>query len=199
MPVTYTATVGSTVYGFDWVDQEVEVDAGTSTVDATSLKTAIKEAEASEQGIVYPDVATFGNPVLLTTGLATALNVIMLDPWRLHSLKTSGSFTLQGGNIVSESDGADVIAINTLVDQNNILSQSGVRVDGAEAFDPTTDILEGSITYEQGFRIMFAALAGKSTKAGTSFTFRDLADAKDRISATTDGAGARTSVAHDGS
>ena len=49
---------------------------------------------------------------------------------------------------------------------------------------------------EEVLRIMLAATAGKSTNGGKSF--RDVADSKDRIAATTDGSGNRTSIILDG-
>jgi len=66
-------------------------------------------------------------------------------------------------------------------------------------FDPSTDTLEGSETYDETFRIARAALAGKASQAGTTETFRDAADTKDRITATVDTDGQRTSVTTDGS
>ncbi len=66
-------------------------------------------------------------------------------------------------------------------------------------FDPSTDTLEGSETYDETFRIARAALAGKSSVAGDTVAFRDAADTKDRITATTDSDGQRTSATTDGS
>lgn len=66
-------------------------------------------------------------------------------------------------------------------------------------FDPSTDTLEGSETYDETFRIARAALAGKASQSGTTETFRDAADTKDRITATVDTDGQRTSVTTDGS
>lgn len=62
------------------------------------------------------------------------------------------------------------------------------------------DVLEGTLTFRQAIRIMYAVLAGESTGGGTStIKFRDLADTKDRVSASVDMDGNRTAVTVDGS
>jgi hypothetical protein len=59
--------------------------------------------------------------------------------------------------------------------------------------------LDGSYTIMQALRIMFSALAGKSSGGGTStITFRDSGDTKNRISASVTADGNRTSVTLNG-
>jgi hypothetical protein len=59
--------------------------------------------------------------------------------------------------------------------------------------------LDGTFTAEQILRIMAAALAGKVSGAeGTTVAFRDLNDTKDRIAATVDSNGNRTTVTLNG-
>ncbi|GAF94746.1 unnamed protein product, partial [marine sediment metagenome] len=59
--------------------------------------------------------------------------------------------------------------------------------------------LEGTFTAEEMMRIMVAALAGKLSGADTgSIAIRDIADTKDRITATTSVEGNRISVTLDG-
>ena len=71
----------------------------------------------------------------------------------------------------------------------------------ADAVDEFWDeVLEGTLTGRQFMRIFMAVLAGESAGGGTStITFRDLADTKDRISATIDSGRNRTAVTRDGS
>ena len=71
----------------------------------------------------------------------------------------------------------------------------------ADAIDLILDeVVEGTLTMRQMLRIMLAALAGKSAGGGTTtITFRDVADTKNRISATIDANRNRTSVTRDGS
>lgn len=70
---------------------------------------------------------------------------------------------------------------------------------GLRDYDPETDTIEGSLTYQEAQRVMLAESAGKVAVSGTTVTFRDQADTKDRITATVDDNGQRTSVTIDGS
>jgi hypothetical protein len=61
------------------------------------------------------------------------------------------------------------------------------------------DVIEGTLTFRQALRLFLSALAGKSDGGGTAtITFRDLADSKDRITATVDTDGNRTAITLDG-
>jgi len=69
----------------------------------------------------------------------------------------------------------------------------------ADAFLDRASAVETNVTVRNALRIMLAALAGKTTGAGTSLVkFRNVGDSKDRITATIDGAGNRLSVTVDG-
>ena len=60
-------------------------------------------------------------------------------------------------------------------------------------------VMEGTITWEQAFRIMLSATAGKASGLeGTTVSFRDTPDTKNRIVATVDSNGNRTAVTLDG-
>jgi len=61
-------------------------------------------------------------------------------------------------------------------------------------------MVEGTKTLQHVLRLMFSALAQKSSGGGTAtIKFRDDADGKDRITATVDASGNRTAVTLDGS
>lgn len=70
----------------------------------------------------------------------------------------------------------------------------------ADAVDEILDeVIEGTLTFRQALRLFVSSLAGKSAGGGTaSITFRDIADAKPRITATVDANGNRTAVTLDG-
>lgn len=129
MSVIYTTTVGSIDFGFDWEDQEIEIDSTTVELSAVDLKTAIKMAEGSEIGIVFPGVADFGNPVTLTAAASTFLTVILRDQWRILSMRTSGTFTTGEGNVVNVNNGIDIFAENPQVSGINNISSAGVLVE----------------------------------------------------------------------
>jgi len=61
------------------------------------------------------------------------------------------------------------------------------------------EVVEGTTTLRQMLRIFISALAGKSSGGGTvTLSFRDLADGKNRITATVDVNGNRTNMTLDG-
>lgn len=133
MAVNQTITVNSIDYGFDYTDSEIEVEATADDVSADDLKQAIRESEWSATGIVFADVIDTGNPIVLDPvgGVSTALNIILQGAWRLLTLKTSGTFTTTGGNVVRHDTGVDIFATNNLVTAVNNVSQAGTRINSA--------------------------------------------------------------------
>lgn len=101
-----------------------------------------------------------------------------------------------------------VFRINTISTQlADILADTGtdgvvVKATGlsADAVDKILDeVVEGTLTLRQAIRILLAGLAGISGGGGTAIlTFRDVADAKARITATVDSSGNRTAITRDG-
>lgn len=81
------------------------------------------------------------------------------------------------------------------------ISDDGSKQGAGEVteLDTWEALFEGTTTYREAMRIMFAALANKSSGGGTTTVkFRDKADGKDRITATVDANGNRTAITVDG-
>ena len=75
---------------------------------------------------------------------------------------------------------------------------SGVPLSAAAVDAVIDEVVEGSITVRQALRLILSVAAGKSAGGGGStITFRDMADSKNRISATVDANGNRTAVTRD--
>lgn len=101
-----------------------------------------------------------------------------------------------------------VFRVNTISTQlASILADTGtdgvvVNATGlsTDAVDKILDeVVEGTLTLRQAIRILLAGLAGISGGGGTvTLTFRDLADAKARITAIVDANGNRTAITLDG-
>ena len=107
---------------------------------------------------------------------------------------TAGEMTVRGvADVIDNSTGTAQIhdlTVNQSVGENFAVIQS---IESA-----LTDIESG---YDAGelLRIILAAVAGKGGDNGSgTYRYRDMADTKDRIVATTDGQGNRTSVTVDG-
>lgn len=109
---------------------------------------------------------------------------------------TATGFTLVGGRV-------------RLVDTNletanmpaNVIQMAGTAYATALAAEVDAmhdEVVEGSTTFRQMMRLVASALFGKASGLGTtSAVFRDLADSKDRITATVDADGNRTAVTRD--
>ena len=123
--------------------------------------------------INYTGGAGFGVNVGITSGLLT------LDP-----TLTGGTITIRGEPSFDDQSNGTTIVDNT----------SSKLIPAAIFTHP----MESGETYEEQVRLMRAEAAGKSAVVGNVVTFRDAADTKDRITATTDANGQRLSVTVDG-
>lgn len=193
MAVEFVSTVGLTDYSFDWITEEITIEAGITEVSAADLKQAIHDAQdEGGSGIVRNPIANFGNPVTLTTTSSTFLNVILLSGWKINSFAVVGTLTVGDGNVVSLVDGIDIFGPNVFVNFVNNTSAAGVLVTGGSGVTPSdvTDIenaifdriVEGAFTFEQMIRLVTASAAGAIEQAADgSYTVRGVDAATARI------------------
>lgn len=125
MPIEYTATVDGKSYGFDYDGQIIYVDATVDNMLVTNLYTAIKEAQAVEEGMWAEIIATGGGTDVLGSGIATFLTVTLQDNWEVATQKTSGKFEVSGGNLI-RADQADPFLDNPNITYIAFLSQAGI-------------------------------------------------------------------------
>jgi hypothetical protein len=138
MAVSFITTIGTTDYGFDWVNKVIEIEAAVLEITAADLKEAIHDAQDGVEGITFDQIANFGNPVVLTASSSTFLNVILLSTWKILTLSTSSTFTVGSGNVVHLTDGIAIFAPNVLVTLVNNTSAAGVLVEtGVSGLTPT--------------------------------------------------------------
>ena len=153
------------------------------------IETGVSGLTASESTELFKNSTIVTNLSVVDTNV----DAILVDTSTTIPAQISGLNDLSAAQVNAEVDTA-------LTDYD---APTKAELDAAVAplstFDPSTDTLEGSETYDETFRIARAALAGKASQAGTTETFRDAADTKDRITATVDTDGQRTSVTTDGS
>lgn len=137
MAVSFTTIIGTTTYGFDWVNKVIEIEAGVLEITAADLKDAIHDAQDGTEGMSFDSISDFANPVVLTATSSTFLNVLLNSTWKILSLSVSGTFTVGSGNVVSKADGIDIFAPNNLVTLVNNTSAAGVLVTSAATIAPT--------------------------------------------------------------
>ena len=134
MAVEFVATVGTTDYSFDWITEEITIEAGVTEVSAADLKQAIHDAQdEGGSGMTRSQIAVNGNPVVLTASSSTFLNVILQGGWKINSFAIVGTLTVGDGNVVHITDGIDIFGPNVFVNFVNNTSSAGVYVTGAGA------------------------------------------------------------------
>lgn len=163
------------------------------TMDTDAFRLALKDVEDSEEGMVHDDTHRHNTEVLLG-GVTFARTFEIINGYTVEFLPAdhwTARLTETNNNI------ADVKTVNEV----SIIQQNSAGLAVATGADGVWDEpLESGYTARQIVRIMAAALAGKLSGAdGTSISIRDLNDTKNRIDATVDIDGNRTSVILDGS
>lgn len=196
--------------------------AGADTSGTTTLLTRIPGTVAAQTGDSY---ARLGSPAgashaadiaavktdtaavktqtdKLTFTVANQIDANVLD-WKSSAAPAmTGDAFARLGAPAGASVSADVAAVNT---KTTNLPASPAAVSDIPTANANADALldraagvETSWTVRQAMRIMLSALGGKLAGAATSaVTVRDMADSKNRISATVDSNGNRTAVTLD--
>lgn len=190
----------------------------TSTSGAKTTAIVMYPAEPTD---IPANVTAWNGTAVPTPDTAGYPKVTIKDGTGVGELDTaSGKVLLQDGSITAAVVGtgaidADAIADNA-IDAGAIaagaitaakfgagaIDAAALAADaGAELADAFWDeVLESTLTGRQFMRIFMAVLAGESAGGGTgTITFRDLADTKNRMSATVDANRNRTTVTRDGS
>ena len=106
---------------FDHAAQLIEVTSPQVTLDVQSLIDAIREEEASERGICYPQIATGSGKESLGGSVAVGITVNLLSPWQVrfwagnYIAKASGGNMVGGiaGNPIAYSAGVQVLLIQS--------------------------------------------------------------------------------------
>jgi hypothetical protein len=186
----------------DWLTKVITVDRtvdpfftdvgnGYYEMDTNAFRLALKNVEDSEDGMVHDDTHRHNTAVSLG-GVTFARTFEIINGYTVTFLPNShwtARLTETNNNL------ADVKNVNevSLIVQNS----AGLAV-AAAGEQMWQQPLEGTYTAEQMMRLMVAALAGKLTGADTgNIAIRDIADTKDRITATTTVEGNRLTVTLD--
>ncbi len=158
--------------------------------DASPLRTASAAISVSASGVILPEDDTSplrtASAVISVTGSLTSYAVGHMTGSALPYTELSPqTLAAEVWNISA----ADFMASGSM----------GEKMNGAgSAGNPWTEVIESGYTASEVLRLLAAVLAGKVSGAGTdTITFRDLADTKDRVVATTDSSGNRTAITRD--
>lgn len=188
------------MYSVNWATKVITIPKAdtefvSSTPDVRQLNVLtlwenLRSIEDDVDGISYVAIVKNTTPITVA-GITLGRVVEIINGYTITFEDGQYAVNIYGGN----SNIADVTNKNQ-VSVNTANSAGIVQVGGADVLN---QILEGSMTVGDAIRIMLSAVSGKVSGAQTStITFRDVADTKDRITATVDGNGNRTNVVLDG-
>jgi hypothetical protein len=187
-------------FTFDFTASSINVDSGFVTVSCIDLYDAIKEAQASQEGIIYDKIATGSGLQDLGGGILVGITVELLANWQLNFPAGSYIAKVSGGNLVG-GPGDDPIAYSAGVQTLLIQSAASTVVNLSGINDPWDSVIESGYTAAEILKVLAAFVAGKTaiTSLGNgdaTVIFRNLADTKNRIEADMTGS-ERTSVVID--
>lgn len=176
---------------------------GELTIDAVEAYSTVKQDWKDTDELwkfEFPLVSIGGQGI--GGGVEISPYISLKSPWKIKPPEADSSITIVG-NVITE-DGSDPFVGTTgtwdtvvkyVVSGNSlaVIEESTVTAD-----DVWDEALEGTYTARELLRLISAALAGEVSGADTTtVTIRDITDTKDRITATVDTVGNRSTVTVD--
>jgi hypothetical protein len=120
---------------------QIDVDVGVNDIDCSALYGAIKQAQASEEGIIYERIATGSGLSVLGPGVQVGLTVELLGSWQLRFPSGNYVARVAGGNFVG-GPGGDPIAYTAGVQALLIQSASSTVVNTAGSIPTASQIAD---------------------------------------------------------
>jgi hypothetical protein len=143
-------------FTFDFVASRIDVDAGVQDVDCATLYTAIKAAQASEEGIIYDRVGRGSGLNILGPGVQVGLTVEVLGNWQLRFPAGNYVARIAGGNFIGGPAGdpiAYTAGVQTLLIQSaasTVVTEGGGGLTQADVTEAVLEaFVEPGLTLEQ--------------------------------------------------
>lgn len=129
---------------FDYLNSLINITTPQNTLSCQDLINAIRDKEASVEGIYYPQIATASGKEDLGSGVAVGLTVNLLSPWQVKFWSGNYIAKIAGGNLVGGIDG-DPVAYSAGVQVLLVQSAAStvVSIDGASL--PTAGEIANSV------------------------------------------------------
>lgn len=146
-------------FTFDFATSIIQVDDGVVAVDVIDLYDAVKEARASEEGILYDAIATGSGLVSLGDGVAVGLTVNLLGGWQTRFAPGSYIAKVSNGNLVG-GPGGDPIAYSAGVQVLLLQSAAStvVTVSGSGGGSAPTATENAQAVWSYGLRSLSQAV-----------------------------------------
>lgn len=193
-------------FTFEFGTSRIRVDSAATELSVIDLYAAIREARATEEGILYDAIATGSGLVDLGAGTRVGLTVALLGGWQIKFQEGAYVAKIAEGNLVG-GPGDDPIAYSAGVQILLIQSAASTVVEvsdgggGATPSQVATAVfgseLHPGFSFARLVRIVAAAVAGKSSGGQSeSQTLRSVDDTTDQVVGTVDSDGNRTSASY---
>ncbi len=201
----------SGIYYLDLTAGEMNGDTVALNVKSTGNKNTTIVIYPEEIGDIRADVVQISGDTTAADNLAADVAAVKSETAAI--LTDTAEIGTAGAGLTAVASAANLATLTGYVDTE--VAAIKAKTDNLPAWPAATGdipsassiasavwsyVAEGALTAVQLYRIIVAALAGKSTGGGTtSVAFRDVADSKNRIAATVDADGNRTAITLDGS
>lgn len=189
----------SNPFTFNFTTSQIVVDNGVVDVECIGLYTAIKLAQASEEGIQYEKIASGSGLADLGPGVQVGITVELLGNWQLKFPAGAYLARVAGGNLIGGPAG-DPIAYSAEV-QTLLIQSAASTVVNSTALSPWDELIETGLTAKEMMRIVLAASAGvtqiTTNGANKTMKFKSQNGLVDRIIAEMTGS-ERTSITVNG-
>lgn len=127
----------------DFASSRIHISSDQASLDVGALYSAIKDAQDSEQGVMYVPIASGAGRFDLGGGRTSGLVVRLNAPWQVEFLG-SGQRTVDGGTLVGGAGGQPVASTpGTQVILNRPADAFGVATSGAPV--PTADEVANAV------------------------------------------------------
>lgn len=165
---------------------------GSGTISAANLQAFLAAvANISGSGTMAGTRTGLGELISALTGSGAATSTLTATG------ELDADLTVTGTGLSTANVGQAVWS--ALAASNNSANTMGEKLnDAGSASNPWTEVIESGLTAAEVLRLILAVQAGKTDITGSTVTFRDVADTKDRVTATMTGS-ERTAITLDGS
>ena len=127
----------------DFATSRIRVSSDQTALDVGALYAAVKDAQDSEQGVMYPQIAAGAGRFDLGGGRTSGLIVKLNAPWQVEFLG-SGQRTVDGGTLIGGPGGQPVETTpGTQVVLNRPADAFGVSTSGTPA--PTAEEVANAV------------------------------------------------------
>jgi hypothetical protein len=191
--------VAADVSGAEWCDVVVNIQTSVRQIDDLAYPaTSGRSFLVDTSGNVNTNLVNIAGSAVSSSTAQLGVNVVQAGAvaWNSGAIQAATlannaitAAKISGGAITNAKFAIDAIDATVLA--------AGAVTEIADGMLDRTDAVETGYTPRQALRILLAAEGGKVAISGGTVTIRNVTDAKDRITATTDASGQRTAVTLD--